>query len=84
MTTYAENSSARLGVGVFEGIYQRFQLWVEAQNLEAQVARERSELLKMSDSMLDDMGITWSEAGAEAGRVDVPEERMTTQGHKIC
>ncbi len=78
MTTYAENPSTKLVAGVFEGIFHRLQLWIEAQNLKAQVDTERNELLSMSDSMLDDMGITWSEAGAEAMRTDLPESRLST------
>ncbi len=84
MTTYARNCSESLVVGVFESVYQRFQLWVDAQNLKAQVARERSELLGMSDSMLNDMGISWSEASVEAERLDLPENRLKALGNKVC
>ncbi|MCP4186595.1 MAG: DUF1127 domain-containing protein [Gammaproteobacteria bacterium] len=84
MTTYARNCSESLAVGVFESAYRRIQLWVDAQNLKAQVARERNELLEMSGSMLDDMGITWSEASVEAGRQDLPENRLNALDKEVC
>ncbi len=84
MTTYVKNWSESIVMGVFESAYRRIQVWVEAQNLKAQVARERSQLMEMSDSMLDDMGVSWSEASSEAERMDLPEERMQTLIKEVC
>ena len=61
------------------GILKQILLnWAEKLVLQANVARERQQLLNMSDAMLSDMGITRAEAEAEARKTELPATRLNT------
>lgn len=53
-----------------------FLNWAEKLVLQANVARERQQLLNLSDAMLTDMGITRAEAEAEARKTKLPTIRL--------
>ncbi len=63
---------------------QIFLDWVEKLVLQANVDRERKQLLLMSDEMLSDLGITRAEANAEAGKTDLPAIRLNVLGIGKC
>ena len=46
--------------------------WIKIQALKIAVARERKQLLMLSDASLRDIGLSRSEANIEAFRVNVP------------
>lgn len=63
---------------------QMFLDWAEKLVLKANVARERQQLLLMSDAMLSDMGITRAEAEAEARNTELPAARLKTLSIGRC
>lgn len=58
--------------------------WAEKFVLQANVARERKQLLIMSDAMLSDMGITRAQAEAEARNTELPAARIKTLSIGRC
>ena len=68
-----------------QGILKQILLgWAEKFVLQAKVARERQQLLIMSDEMLSDMGITRAEAEAEARKTEIPATRLNTLTNGQC
>ncbi len=75
MTTYTGNCNQSIAKGLFavSGILvQRLQQWVEIQQLKASLRHERNQLLEMSDTELNDIGITRYQAMHEAQQVNIP------------
>jgi len=58
--------------------------WVQKLVLQANVSRERQQLLHLSDAMLSDMGITRAEAEAEAKKTGIPSSRLNTLAIGKC
>lgn len=79
MTTCTENcsrSTVETSFGLLRNMGQALQYSFEIQKLKGMVARERQQLLEISDDMLKDMGITRTQAEQEAQRVDLPQIRL--------
>lgn len=79
MTAYTEQCSRSLATspaGVFESLTGQIECWFRIQKLKRQVARERRQLLLLSDSELMDMGISRDDAIVEAQRGDLPRDRL--------
>ena len=79
MTTMTANCEQMLEQELLRerGILKQILLdWAEKLVLKANVARERQQLLIMSDAMLSDMGITRAEAETEARKTDLPAIRL--------
>ena len=79
MTTYTENCSRSIAgnpAGALDILTQIFRQWMKNQQLKFRLAQERRQLSAMSDEMLNDLGISRSEAQAEASRSDVPVARL--------
>lgn len=67
------------------GILKQILLnWAEKLVLQANVDRERQQLLNMSDAMLSDMGITRADADAEARKTELPATRLNTLTNRQC
>ena len=67
--------------GIFK---QVFLDWATKLVLQANVDRERKQLLLMSDEMLKDLGITRAEAIAEARKTDIPANRLNALSIGKC
>ena len=81
MTTYSGNCTdcvEMVASGAVDTFLHRVKRWSKMQALKLSVARERQHLLEMSDSMLNDVGLTRDQAYAESKRVDIPENRLKT------
>jgi uncharacterized protein YjiS (DUF1127 family) len=79
MKTYTDNYDERLAQELLrkQGILKQILLqWLQVLELKIQVYRERQHLRAMSDIRLNDLGITRTEAAAEAARRDIPVERL--------
>lgn len=79
MTAYTENCTQRIDGGLvntLNNIGRQIQRWAKIQQLKINVRRERRQLLEMSDTMLNDLGITRSQALKESSRLDLPESRL--------
>ena len=86
MTIYTENCSQSIDSGfinTLSSLVQRFQRWVDVQQLKINVHRERQQLLEMSDAMLSDMGITRTQAQEEARKLDLPALRVAILDRKV-
>ncbi len=59
-------------------------LLVQNSNTQAHIAKERRQLLAMSDASLSDMGITRAQAEQEARRMDLPETRLKALNKETC
>ena len=80
MATYSETCSRSLAsssAGVLETLGRSIRCWIEYQQLKRQVARERAQLLELTDAELKDLGISYYDAVTEAARHDVPAQRMS-------
>ena len=80
MNTVTETCSRSLAsspAGVLETLGRSIRCWFEYQQLKRQVARERAQLLVMTDAELKDLGISRHDAVVEAARVDVPLQRIS-------
>lgn len=87
MTTLTKNCTPDIGQNLNDiqhGLYQSLQQWFRIQRLKFEVSNERTQLLLLSDDKLRDLGITRSEAVAEAFRVDLPVERLNHLKSKKC
>ena len=79
MTAYTEQCSRSLvtsPAGVLEYLTGQINCWFRVQQLKHQVARERRQLLLLSDAELRDLGISREDAVAEAHRGDLPSDRL--------
>ena len=87
MTTYTEKCSRSI-VGhpatALDMLTQLFRQWMKHQQLKFQVAQERRQLMEMSDSMLQDLGISHAEAQAEAMRSELPAARLHSLARGNC
>lgn len=83
MTAYTERCSRSLvtsPAGVLEYLIGQTNCWFRIQQLKHQVARERRQLMLLSDAELKDLGISRYEAAAEAHRSDLPRDRLRNIG----
>ena len=81
MTTYSENCSRNIAgssAGAFDNLAEKFCHYMKIQLLKVRIHRERRQLLSMSAVMLNDLGITRTEAEQEARRTDLPPARLKT------
>jgi uncharacterized protein YjiS (DUF1127 family) len=81
MTTYSENCSRNIAgssAGVFDNLFEKFCHYMKIQLLKVRIRQERRQLLSMSAAMLNDLGITRTEAEREARRTDLPSARLKT------
>ena len=79
MTTYSQSCSRSIAghpAGVLEILTEILCQWMKNQQIKFQLARERRQLLEMSDAQLRDIGITRGEAEAESARSDIPASRI--------
>lgn len=79
MTAYTEHCSRSLvasPAGALESLSRSIRCWFEYQQLKRQVAKERRQLLTLTDSELKDLGITRDKAELEARRRDLPSLRI--------
>ena len=79
MTTYTDTCSRSLDTspaGVLATLSRTIRCWFVNQQLKRQLARERRQLLRMTDTELKDLGISRHEAELEAARRDIPLERL--------
>ncbi len=79
MTAYTQNCSRSIAgrpAGVLEFLTEAVCLWIKNQRFRFQLARERKQLLEMSDAMLRDIGIDREAVQAEAARSDSPASRL--------
>jgi hypothetical protein len=79
MTTTARNNNEMIAQELLrkQGIIKQVFLdWIAILELKIRVYRERKQLLGLSDTMLNDLGITRAQAVAEALRSDFPHERL--------
>lgn len=79
MTTYSENcsrSNVESSVGVVDNLIERFCHYMTNQLLRVRIHQERRQLLSMSEAMLQDLGISRTEAEQEAKRTDLPTNRL--------
>ena len=79
MTAYSQSCSRSIAghpAGALEILAEILCQWMKNQQLKFQLARERRQLLEMSDAQLRDIGITRAEAEAESARSDVPANRI--------
>ena len=79
MTTTARNRNEMFAQELLrkQGIIKQIFLdWITILELKIRVYRERQQLLGLSDTMLNDLGITRAQAVAEALRSDFPHERL--------
>ena len=65
-------------------LYRSLLQWIRIQNLKMVVARERKQLLLLSDASLRDIGFSRSEANTEAFRHDLPKMRLDEIKSKEC
>lgn len=87
MTTYTQNCDQivqQRSKKVFAILNQILQQWFKTQLLKVRINQERAQLLAMSDTMLQDMGITRAQAVEEAQRIDLPEARLNVLTSKRC
>ena len=78
MTTLSEKFQSgpiEISRSTFERLLRKIRDRIHRETLKHDLARERRQLLEMSDAMLSDLGITHAEAEAEARRRDIPTER---------
>ena len=83
MTTHTQTCSRSLiasPAGVFEQLTGPINTWFRYQLLKRQVARERRQLILLSDSELRDVGITRHQAEIESQRSDLPADRLRRHG----
>ena len=83
MTTLTENNTLNAAghpAGALDLITQTFRKWIRSQQLRSKLAQERRQLMGMSDRMLQDLGISRAEAGAESARTDIPLSRLSALG----
>ena len=81
MTTLTENRNEKLAWEILrkQGILKQILLeWLQVLELKFKIYRERQQLLVMSDLMLNDIGVTRSEANVEALSIDIPRQRIAT------
>lgn len=79
MTAYTQSCSRSIAghpAGVLEILTEILCIWMKNQRLKVQLARERRQLLEMSDAMLQDIGIDHAAAQQEAARSDIPPSRL--------
>ena len=79
MTTYTEKCSRSIvehPAAALDILIQLFRQWMKNQQLRFQVAQERRQLMEMSDSMLQDLGISHAQAQAEAMQSELPAARL--------
>lgn len=79
MTEYTEKCPVNLAaspVGVIEMLHLAASQWIAKQSLKFTIRRERAQLLQLSAAMLQDIGIDRLAAEHEAGRTDIPVERL--------
>ena len=79
MTTYTEKCSRSIveqPAAALDILTLLFRQWMKHQQFKFQVARERRQLMEMSDSMLHDLGISRAQAEAEAMRSELPAARL--------
>lgn len=87
MTTYSGNCNQSIDkslYGTSQGLIQRLQQRLAIQQIKADVRRERRQLRGLSDSMLNDLGITRHQAIVEARRIDLPEGRLSQMAKLEC
>lgn len=65
-------------------LYQSLLQWIRIQNFKIAVARERKQLLLLSDESLRDIGFSRSEANTEAFSHDLPKVRLDEIKNKKC
>ena len=83
MTTLTENRDEKLAWEILrkQGMLKQILLeWLQVLELKFKIYRERQQLLIMSDLMLNDIGVTRTEANVEALSIDIPRQRMATLG----
>ena len=79
MSTIAGNRDEQIAWEILrkQGILKQVLLeWLQVLELKFRVYRERQQLLVISDLMLSDIGITRTEADAEALSTDLPQQRI--------
>ena len=75
MATFIKNSASSMSQNFHHAQFTLLKLlfqWIKIQALKIAVARERKQLLMLSDASLRDIGLSRSEANIEAFRVNVP------------
>ena len=79
MISHSQTSPSR-GVqrpGDFINITLRLvRIWLRELQLRDSIQRERRQLMELSDDLLKDIGVSREDALAEAGRLDLPRERL--------
>ena len=84
MTIYAHNCPQTMTADT-SGIFHRLSSWgrhfLLEQSLNHAIAKERKQLAKLSEAMLNDIGIDRSTAIAEARRTAIPTSR---KAHISC
>ena len=78
MSVYTGNCSRSTVAALTEALSEAFRLWIGNQLLKYRLHQERQQLQQMSDSMLQDIGISRNEALTEARRNDIPAQRKLT------
>jgi uncharacterized protein YjiS (DUF1127 family) len=79
MTAHTECCSRSLvasPAGVLEHLTGQLNAWFRHQQFKHQVARERRQLLQLTDHELEDLGITRHQAEIEAQSSDLPLQRL--------
>jgi uncharacterized protein YjiS (DUF1127 family) len=87
MTTCTETQQQRLASEILrkQGALKQILLeWLQVAELKIKVYRERQKLLLMSDLMLNDIGITRTQANAEALSSEIPAERLISLAKENC
>ena len=80
MTVYTGTCSRSIVTATTGALIEIFRHWIGNQQLKFRLYRERQQLRQMSDSMLQDIGISRTEAIAEANRSDIPTQRLMHLG----
>ena len=79
MTTYSQNCASTMGqlhYSLAAVLNRRLSRLIGSLALQASLRQERRLLMTLSTDILQDIGITRTEALAEARRTDVPAPRM--------
>jgi uncharacterized protein YjiS (DUF1127 family) len=79
MTQYTEHCSSNFAtnaIALDRGFRHTVAHWIAEQRLKLALRRERRQLVQLSDRQLRDIGIDREAAIVEAGRTDIPTNRL--------
>ena len=87
MATFSKNGSPGISQSfdhAQHGLYRLLLQWIQIQNLKMAVAKEREQLLMLSDASLIDLGLTQFDANVEAFSRDLPAARLDEIKNRQC